>query len=201
MNSRRAVEKVLMRLGVNLFSWNKADRRLLERTILPAIAKMANCKRVLFVGCEYYTRPYARLFRHLEFWTIDVDAKRARYGSRNHVVGTVERLEQHFAEGYFDVIICNGVFGWGLNTREAAEAAFGACYRCLSERGLFVLGWDDFPRWRPFPPSECESLTRFEPHRFGPLGTEEHRTDTPYRHVFSFFQKPSGHYEHSPTNR
>jgi hypothetical protein len=52
-----------------------------------------------------------------------------------------------------------------------------------------VFGWNDIPQNRPFPPDEIESLKRFRPFVFPPLGTAHERVAVENRHVFSFYVK------------
>ncbi|HVK06914.1 MAG TPA: hypothetical protein VM490_25835, partial [Armatimonadaceae bacterium] len=49
------------------------DRRLLEQVILPDLARRAELRRVLFVGCAWYTESYERFFPGREYWTLDLD--------------------------------------------------------------------------------------------------------------------------------
>ena len=102
----------------------------------------------------------------------------------------VTDVADHFDAGSLDVILCNGVFGWGLDAREDVERAFAGCHRCLRPGGLFVLGWNDTPETRPFPLDECEALKRFEPYVFPPLGASHVPTETELRHTYDFFVKP-----------
>ena len=165
------------------------DRHVLERVIFPYVLEQRELQRVLFVGCQWYTRRYNRIFRRKDYWTIEVDPTQSKFGSRRHVVDGLENLARHFDPDALDVILCNGVFGFGLDARDAVEAAFAACHTCLRPGGLFVLGWNDAAEFRPFPLAECASLKRFRPLEFAPLETAEFRTDTPLRHVFSFYTK------------
>ncbi|MBC7778812.1 MAG: class I SAM-dependent methyltransferase [Proteobacteria bacterium] len=158
--------------------------------ILPAYASRTDIERVLFVGCAAYTQHYGDLFRGRDYWTIDPVARRRRYGAQRHVVGRVENLGDHVQGEHFDLVICNGVLGWGLNTLEDADTAFAACHRHLRERGELVLGWNDIaPRNRVLP-ENVPALRRFEPLMFEPLQTARLRIDAPHRHTFDFYRKP-----------
>ncbi len=57
------------------------DRRTLE-TILRYYAREPSDAPVLFVGCAWYTRRYARLFSDDAYITLDVDPAKARFGAR-----------------------------------------------------------------------------------------------------------------------
>jgi len=171
------------------------DRRVLEQLIFPGYVDTAAVKRVLFVGCDNYTAHYERrFFAGCEYWTIEPDPKMRRYGAKlRHVVAPLEELAKHFPERHFDLIVCNGVYGWGLNTAEQCETAFAQCYACLNNGGHLLIGWDDVPthtdRASVLLP-ELASLAQFEKFRFPALGTWRYVTDTPYRHIYEFYRKP-----------
>lgn len=176
-------------LGIEI-SLGTPDREVLERRILPWLASEPSLQRVLFVGCDWYTRHYARRFAGKQYWTIEMDPARARYGAPGrHVVGPLQDLRAHFAPASLDAIVCNGVLGWGLDDREQAEVAFEACVECLAPGGVLVLGVNDVPEKRVYPLSESRPLARLEPFVFPPLATASHLVPTPNRHTFLFFRK------------
>src|SRR5438094_9531121 len=74
------------------------DRRILEDFIFPYVLSREDCRRILFVGCDWYTAGYAKVFRGREYWTIEIDARRRKYGAPQHVVGEAENVRQHFKE-------------------------------------------------------------------------------------------------------
>jgi|MudIll2142460700_1097286.scaffolds.fasta_scaffold210839_2 SAM-dependent methyltransferase len=167
------------------------DRRVLEKQILPYFAQQPEYGRVLFVGCDWYTKPYETLFASREYWTLEPDPRRRRFGAERHVTDGLENLAAHFGPGYFDLILCNGVVGWGLNEAAAVEAAFEACATRLRVGGVLVLGWNDVPERRPYPLEESTALGRLAPLVLPPLGVARHETATRGRHVFAFLQKPA----------
>ena len=170
-----------------------ADRRVLEKTIFPSYLADPAVKRILFVGCDGYTAHYERLyFSQHEYWTLDPEPKLRRYGAKlRHVIGRLELLATYFSECFFDLIVCNGVYGWGLNTAEQCEAAFTQCHACLRPGGYLLLGWADMPTHRgSIALSDVASLRQFSRHRFPTLGTSRYLTDTPYRHIYDFYRKP-----------
>lgn len=169
------------------------DRRVLEEVILPAYARRADIRRVLFVGCAAYTQPYEALFAHSEYWTIDAVPRRRRYGSRNHIVDRLENLGRHVPAAHFDLIICNGVLGWGLNERSDANTAFAACHQHLREAGELVIGWNDVAPRNRVVPSDVAALRRFESVSFEPLQTAQFEVAVPHRHVFNFYRKGRSH--------
>lgn len=167
------------------------DRRLLERRILPYLAATAGFERVLFVGCDWYTRHYSRLFAGRHYWTIELDPARAVYGAEGrHLVDRLERLGRHFEPGTLDAIVCNGVLGWGLNDREEAERSLVACAAALRPGGGLVLGVNETREKRVLDLDASPALALLRPWIFPPLGVSVHETRTANRHTFRFFAKP-----------
>ena len=180
-----------------LYAWLGVDmplkspvRAVLEQTILPYYAGREDIEKILFIGCDSYTKHYWKLFRGKEYWTIEPDPERKVFGAKKHVIDKLENLHLHFSPGYFDLIISNGVYGWGLNSKAQCEVGFQNCYDCLRERGEFILGWNDVPKYRPLPLEKIESLAQFRPQPFPPLSTWRYRMDTGHRHTFDFYIKP-----------
>lgn len=166
------------------------DRRVLEQVIFPHFKNDPAIKSVLFVGVDWYTKHYDReFFPGVNYWTIDPVPAQAKFGSRNHVIAPMEDIDQHFPEAKFDLIICNGVYGYGLNTPEQCEHAFQACYSRLKEGGRLVIGWDDLPARRPVPFDSIGSLLQFERCAISPFLSWRKLTDTPYRHTYDFYRK------------
>lgn len=166
------------------------DRRVFEKVVMPYFAAQPEFQRVLFVGCDWYTAHYGRIFAGREYWTLDKEPSRRRFGAERHITGALQDLLQHVAPGFFDLVLCNGVLGWGLNHRDEAERSLEACRLALRPGGVLVLGWNDVPEKRVLVPAESKSLARFEPFVLPPLGVSNHVTATGNRHTFSFFVRP-----------
>ncbi len=180
--------RYLLRLPDPLYT---VDRDLLEKVVFRYYAERSDVCSVLFVGCDWYTRHYERAyFRSKNFWTIDPAPAARKFGARRHLVATLEEIGNHLPPGYFELIICNGVYGYGLDSQEECERAFEACYRALRTGGHLILGWDDIPERTPISLSEVKSLSRFARVSFAPFGTWRYLTDTPYRHTYDFYSVP-----------
>lgn len=170
----------------------KPDRRVLEEVIFPALLADERVRRVLFVGCAWYTRDYAERFHDREFWTIDVDERVARYAGERHVIASVTTIGDHFQPESLDVVICNGVIGFGLDTEQDCDRAFDAAYKCLRPGGLLIIGWDDTEGFRP--PVSLEnlaSLRGFQPFVLTPFASWRYPTFGPLRHTFDFYIRPT----------
>ena len=165
------------------------DRRILEKVIFPFFVHSHDFQNVLFIGCDWHTKGYEDIFKDKNYWTIDFDPVQAKFGARQHVNDRLENLSLHFEENIFDLIICNGVLGAGLNLEKHVEKAFLECFYCLRDGGIFIVGWNDISERRPLPYENIEALKLFEPYLFGPLSTTQYLTDTSYRHTYNFYIK------------
>ena len=165
------------------------DRRVLEQIIFGHYRNDPCIKTVLFVGCDSYTAHYERrYFAAHDYWTIDPDTTRRRFGAKHHVIARLQELGQYFPAGFFNLIVCNGVFGWGLNSVEDCDAAMSQCHACLATDGYMLLGWNDVPGRDPAP-GEVRSLSRFSEYPFPAFGTSRYLTNTAYRHTYYFYKK------------
>ena len=84
-----ALRAVLRRHAPNLLRMvsdfhRQPDRTLLETAILAKLAREADVARVLFVGCDWYTKFYHRMFRDKTYWTLDIDPEKRRFGAARH---------------------------------------------------------------------------------------------------------------------
>ena len=166
------------------------DRFILEQKIFPHFLSLPDTRCVLFVGVAWYTKHYeSAFFSDVHFWTIDVARSARKFAGRNHITASLTELSGHFSQGYFDLILCNGVYGHGLNTHDECERAFAACYECLRDGGHFVLGWNDTPEYSAAPLDSIDSLRRFGRESLAEFGGWRLRTDTPNRHTYDFYQK------------
>ena len=166
------------------------DRRVLEQVIFEYYRKDSRIRTVLFVGCDSYTTHYQRrYFAAHDYWTIDPDEKCRRFGATQHVIARLQDLGRFFPSGFFDLVILNGVYGWGLNGAGDCDAAVSQCHSCLTEGGHLLIGWNDVPGRDPAPLSAIPSLSRFSEYAFPAFGAPRYLTDTPYRHTYWFFRR------------
>jgi len=184
----RAVWGVRRRIGVCDY---EHGRYLLEEVIFPALLARPDLRRILFVGCDRYTRHYPRVFADRDFATIDADPAKARYGAERHIVDSLVGLPRHFEPGSLDAVICNGVFGWGLDAPEEIDAAVSHCHDCLRPGGILVVGWNDREPWRPAPFESLAAFRRFEPLTLPPFPGPVYPTLGEMRHVYNFYLRPA----------
>jgi hypothetical protein len=165
------------------------DRLILEDTILPHFARTNAVHRVLFVGCSAYTQRYKEFFDSQEYWTIDPKRIKQKYGSEKHIVDSIVNLGKYVANDYFQVIIINGVIGFGLNRTSDIEQAIDACHAALASGGILLLGWNDTTHRAPIDIRGVAALGRFCEYYFEPLQTCHYRTEASRHHTYSFYQK------------
>jgi SAM-dependent methyltransferase len=111
--------------------------------ILPAYAACGG--RILWIGCRRYTKGYGKLLEKCggECWTVDIELKHAKWGERGrHLTGDLLMIDQLVAAGSFDSVLCNGVFGFGVDTSPAQVAALRAMATILKPGGRLLLGWN-----------------------------------------------------------
>jgi len=165
------------------------DRSILEEAILPYFAKDIAVQKVLFVGCSAYTQQYKELFRAKEYWTIDPKQVKRKYGSERHIVDSITNIRRYVVKNYFDVVIMNGVIGFGLNRIGNIEQAIDACYEALAGEGILVVGWNDTARRTPIDIRAIQAIGKFCEYHFSPLQACHYRTEGSQRHTFSFYRK------------
>lgn len=170
---------------------NRPDRRVLEDIIIPHFVNLTEFKKILFIGCDWYTKPYKKYFKNQEYWTIEIDKEKRKYGAKNHINDSIEKLSNYIEANYFDLIFFTGVFGHGLNSKEATEEAINQCFQCLREGGILVFGWNDISELTPFPVlQECQSLKKFDSYFFAPLSSSQYVVADELKHTFLFYLKP-----------
>ena len=197
MPQRRLVQRLARRilrdakrvLGMPSFLRNE-DRRVLEQIVLPHFIRDRECKDILFVGCDWYTQGYNAWFGEKNYWTVDVDPAMRKFGSKQHIVDGLQNISHYFQRETLDLIVCNGVFGWGLDDTTAVEQAVRGCHEALRPDGVLVIGVDGVQERRPYALEKSAALRTFEPYVFDPLQTSDYLTDTSYRHRFLFYRKP-----------
>ncbi|MGL5805511.1 MAG: class I SAM-dependent methyltransferase [Xenococcaceae cyanobacterium] len=166
------------------------DRRILEKKILPYFANPEQFSKILFIGCESYTEHYKEYFHKQEYWTLEIDPDKSKFGASNHVIDSITNITSHFCANYFDAIICNGLFLIDIvDDKQEIETAIDGCYKCLKPNGIFLLGWNDIEELRPYYLEEYQNLTQFTPYRFPPLNTNQYQTKTTYKHTYNFYIK------------
>lgn len=167
----------------------RPDRRVLERRIFPWLLSMPTCHRLLFVGCAWYTQHYPRIFADREFWTLECDPQLARFGGPRHVIDTCARVRNHFEEAALDAVICNGVYGYGLDDASALDATVRGFADVLRPGGLLVFGWNNVPGNDPLGLESRDWFSGFRHLGGGPLGGGRYEVPSRNRHTFELLTR------------
>jgi hypothetical protein len=165
------------------------DRSILENIILPYLAADSTIQKVLFVGCAAYTRSYEDILKEKDYWTIDPKRVKKKYGAKRHIVDSITRIDKHVPKNYFDVIMMNGVIGFGLNRIDDIEQAIHACYLTLASPGILLVGWNNVAHRTPIDIEALQALRAFHQYYFKPLQACHYRTEGSQRHTYSFYRK------------
>lgn len=130
------------------FAWNNVEvflvRHYPDRVWLSSFLRYypESAKRVLFVGCRRYNASELSLLRTLgaTITVIDVDAYVEKFaqGVEFKLLSLSDLDLEYNSE--FDFIVCNGVFGDGLDERDAQLKAFRAMYEALKPSGSVLVG-------------------------------------------------------------
>ena len=185
---RIGLHRNLIRFGIDIRK-KRADRKLLEQVIFPELLRTPDYRRILFVGCAWYTLHYPQLFRSREFITMEISPDETPYGGSTHIIDSCENIARHFQENSLDVVVFNGVYGCGLNELPAIERTLLAVQHSLRLNGLFIFGWNDLPAMAPYRIEQLTGLNAFEPYVFPPLNKTIHESDSKNRHRFHFYRK------------
>jgi SAM-dependent methyltransferase len=161
------------------------DRKYMEETILPAFAGL-NPERVLFVGTTQYTTHYEKYFKvsTCEYWTMDINPQMEIFGAKGrHIIGSVIDADHYFSPDFFDIVILNGVLGWGVDEIRDQDRTLEAIRKILKEGGILLLGWDTD---RIIDPMELKGIRNHFSHCINaPL--PDRVTLTESKHVYDFF--------------
>jgi SAM-dependent methyltransferase len=195
MNVLRAIKSSLhgrlVPLGIDIRRL-RPDRQVLERIIFPFLNDSPALARILFVGCAWYTQHYPRIFAAKDFWTLECDPAQARFGSRRHVIDRCERVAAHFPPGHLDAVVCNGVYGYGLNDAGDLRRAGAGFHEVLRPGGLLIFGWNNVPAHDPLGLGVGRDgvvFPGFVPARSSPFGGWRHEVPSRNRHTYEFLER------------
>ncbi len=178
------------RVSTGIGMHEKGPHRLpMERNIFPFFVSDNHYRTVLFVGCSLATIWYKKVFKDMEYWTLDIDHRKKRMGAKNHIVDRLSNLNTYFDRPYFNLIFVNGVIGWGLDDPQEADVSVNACYNALKPNGKFIIGWNDIPERKPFEVDTLKALRQFERWNFPPVGRWRHLIPEPTPYYYDFYVK------------
>ncbi|MCD0499398.1 MULTISPECIES: methyltransferase domain-containing protein [Achromobacter] len=194
---KRALFKLSPRFAERLnidFRLHAPNRVFLEESVFgylnDSAAASSDDSKTLFVGIDKHNWHYPRLLNS-EFHSLDIEERKAVYGQPGrHWTGSATEMADHYGDDVFDVVVANGLLGFGVNTEPDFRRLLEQCKKVLKPGGLFVIGYNDRPDRAPFPvlPVLREFFELFEPPIAGVDG-HVHRVDDGFQHVFVFLRK------------
>jgi len=148
------------------FPLRSENRKFLENQIFDFLntyfKQQTEGARCLFLGTDKRSWHYPKRL-DAELFTLDIDPKKAIYGNRgHHTTGSASALLQHYAPRSFDVIIANGLIGFGMNQLQDCEALLLGAHALLREKGLLVMGYNDGTEFVNFKVRDSKNYKLFE---------------------------------------
>jgi hypothetical protein len=169
------------------------DRRVLEDVIVPHYRQDPAIQRILIAGVTRPGRHYPSLFAGKECITIDLDSKRARYGASHHIIDRLENLGNHIAAEWFDLIVVNGLIGFGIDDLSNLETAVHVCHRHLRHGGELLLSTDAGRPGSELLPQVQALREGFIEATVAPFGASSVVTQVPWHprpeHIYHFFRR------------
>lgn len=192
---KRLAFKISPHLAVQMgieFPLKSPNRVFLETSVFQYINQVYGGRQPrsngLFIGTDKRSWHYPKIL-DLELHTIDIESKKAFYGNhKHHIVGSATELERYYDPESFDVIIGNGLIGFGMNALEQCEQLLIGTASLLKNDGLLVLGFNDGPEFVNFKVKAATNYNLFEEHIPGQFGMN-HSTFEFGDHTFVFLKK------------
>ncbi|MDC1292422.1 class I SAM-dependent methyltransferase [Amylibacter sp.] len=98
---------------------------------------------ILFIGADWYNKWIFLNYKKTNWITIDTLPGNRKFGAENHIIGNFpEDLEIILHKGKFDIIIFNGVYGWGINSEGALQDSMQKMNALLKLNGLIIFGYN-----------------------------------------------------------
>ena len=199
---RYKLKRVLFKLSPRLaetmgvaFPFHSLDRHFLEKDIFGYVNKRFGSAgkhhRLLFVGLDKHNWHYHRLL-DLQFHTIDIDARNARYGQPGlHRTGSATELAECYDSNFFDVVIANGMVGFGINTLNDFNAMMRGIAEVTKPGGLVVLGYSNLPDRVKFAPADAPALEAFteEVPDIPLMASSVHTVNNEFQHAYWFLRR------------
>lgn len=162
-------------------------RKVLEYDLFYHVATEVAPRNILFLGVAPYTRFYHRLFPSSRFVTLDYDPECAVFGSpHEHVVADAADLERFWPSSTFDTVMCNGIYGWSITTREGFDRLLSGIRKVLVPGGFFLFGWNSGREFDPLNlETYAEQMIGFRPVTLN--GREFLKVPSERDHCFRFF--------------
>lgn len=172
------------------------DRIIMRDNIIPSIIHQKKIilettqhnLNVLWIGTRKYTIKYISDMEknNINVYTTDIDKNAIKYGNKNHKVCDAKYLDRYYGACVFDIVMMNGILGWGINTHEDQVESIINTGKILKSGGWLQLGWNINKILDPIHSGIFDN-TPFE-HKIFP-GLDTRIITCGHSHVYDFFQK------------
>ena len=144
VNEYQIINNVKITLGFNVYLKTQ-DRYFLELKIFPFLnkIKISNHETLLFIGVAAYTKHYYQIINY-KTYTIDLHKNNTKYGNGiYHTHGNAIDLSKIYNSNNFNVIIANGLLGYGINNLTDFNKFLFECFKCIANGGMLVIGFNN----------------------------------------------------------
>ena len=167
-------------------------RNYFEYQILPFFSSENRFQHILIVGIANFTQHYPLLFQQKKFVrTIDTNPSVARFSSAKiHIIDSIENIEKHIDHDSLDLVLMNGVYGWGLDSENALKKSLNNIHMVMKQEGVLVFGWNEMDKYDPLNIRSENYFGLFQQYLF--KGESEIKlpiSRNPKHGVVSFFKK------------
>lgn len=168
-----------------------AGRLYYEYEILASLRKKHAKICLLSIGTTKYTKHYYQFFALPNIYkTIDNDHEIIKHTKEGyHINDTVLHLDKYFEQASIDVILFNGVYGWGIDHEDELKLAVDKIYNHLKTEGILIFGWNDNQERDPIGIRNKAIFSKFVPFAINKRG-EVAFSGSRDNQVFWYFQKP-----------
>jgi len=172
------------------FPRKSTNRLFLEQDIFEYLDTLLNDEsaQCLFIGTDKRSWHYRSRFA-AKFFTIDKDPRKAIYGDViNHRIDSATELARQYTPNQFDVIIANGLIGFGVDHIDQCEDLFAGLETIMKGSGVLVVGYSNSPSRIDFKLEDVKNYHLFEefaPH-FNGLDQSQYVFGD---HVFVFLRR------------
>ena len=165
-------------------------RNYFEKQILPYFHASSHFEKILIVGIANYTQHYTKYFKNKKLIrTIDLDKSQLKFAKKKiHIHDSVENVKKYFDDESLDLVLMNGVYGWGLNDKNGLVNSLIGINNILKKDGWLVFGYNQVKKRDPLLVENSDYFSGFNQMEF----RGKHRIflkNNPQKHVFKFYNK------------
>ncbi|MBD0349716.1 MAG: hypothetical protein ICV65_01035 [Flavisolibacter sp.] len=163
---------------------NLPDRKWIKTQLSPKLEKI-NRGKILYVGCAPYSWDSLKSFnREVDLFTVDNKMRNVIWGGEKHIVADIQNIDKMVQPASFDMVLLNGIFGYGIDTEAAQTITYQALHSILKPDGLLLIGWNYDRSTDPLKNTTCRHL--FTTSNYEDLESRTCFEDS--THVFDFLR-------------